>query len=190
METIKSVYKKKDREVKSSVSTIYSHCLISRNISIPITHIGKNIKQTIEKTLANQIEGKCIVEGYIKPASIQVISHSSGIVKATNILFEVVFECFSCFPVEGTLIQCVAKNITKAGIRGESKDEKPSPFVVFIMRDHHYNSSLFASIKEEDVFTVRVIGQRFELNDSFVSIIGELVDSNIFVPKNKLVIEE
>jgi DNA-directed RNA polymerase subunit E'/Rpb7 len=166
---------RKNKEIKSTSATIYSRCLISRHISIPITQIGKNIQQTIETTLVNQIEGKCIVEGFIKPASLRVISHSSGIVKATNILFEVVFECNACFPVEGTLIECVAKNITKAGIRGESKEEKPSPFVVFVMRDHHYNSSLFNSIKEDDVFTVRVIGQRFELNDPFVSIIGELV---------------
>ena len=33
----------------------------------------------------------------------------------------------------------------------------------------------FGSIKEGDKITVRVIGQRFELNDKFISIIGEFV---------------
>jgi hypothetical protein len=84
------------------------------------------------------------------------------------------------------LIQCVAKNITKAGIRAESANEVPSPVVVFIAKDHHYNNDYFADVKEGDRITVRVIGQRFELNDKYISIIGELVKPKVekeFAPK-------
>ena len=70
---------------------------------------------------------------------------------------------------------CNAKNITKAGIRCESADEVPSPIVVFIARDHHFNSNYFSTIQEDDKVTVKVIGQRFELNDKYISIIAELV---------------
>ena len=73
------------------------------------------------------------------------------------------------------LISCFAKNITKAGIRGESANDVPSPVIVFIAKDHHYNISYFNEVKEGDKITVRVIGQRFELNDKYVSVIGELV---------------
>jgi hypothetical protein len=73
------------------------------------------------------------------------------------------------------LIPCVAKNITKAGIRAESATDFPSPIVVFVAKDHHYNVPNFGDIKEGDKINVRVIGQRFELNDKYVSIIGELV---------------
>ena len=45
---------------------------------------------------------------------------------------------------------------------------------MFIARDHHYNSESFNEIKEGDKFTARVIGQRFELNDKYISIIAEL----------------
>ena len=71
------------------------------------------------------------------------------------------------------LINCLAKNITKAGIRAESADAIPSPVVVFIARDHHYNNAQFASIQVDEKFMVRVIGQRFELNDKYVSVIGK-----------------
>lgn len=162
---------------KAISSSIYSNCLISRHISVPIVEIGKNIAEVIKSYIVQQFEGKCIVEGYIKPTSTKIINYSSGIVKSTYIIFEVVFECQTCFPVEGMTIECVAKNITKAGIRGESKDHKPSPIVVFIARDHHYSMPYFSSIKENDTFTAKVIGQRFELNDKFVSVIAELVDT-------------
>jgi len=161
----------------TKLSSIYSRCLITRTIILPITAIGVNIREIIDKKIHDNYEGKCLVEGFIEKDSAKIISHSSGLIqRGTNISFVVVFECKACFPVEGTLISCVAKNITKAGIRAESLDEKPSPVVVFIARDHHYNSEQFNKIKEGDSFIARVIGQRFELNDKYVSIIGEAVD--------------
>jgi hypothetical protein len=138
--------------------------------------VGKNIQETIEKYVSLNYEGKCVVEGFIKPNSCKIITHSSGLIKGTNIVFEVVFECQICCPVEGMLVQCIAKNITKAGIRAESSDETPSPIIVFVTRDHHYMMQYFSTIEEGSKFTARVIGQRFELNDKYVSIIAELVE--------------
>lgn len=172
MEVAKQTSSKK-REVR--IAPIYSRCLITRNILLPIVSVGKNIKETIEKNIVFNYEGKCLVEGFVKPGSTNIVTHSSGIIQSTNILFTVVFECQVCFPVEGTLISCIAKNITKAGIRGESADEKPSPIVVFIARDHHFNVKQFSNIQEGDKFNARVIGQRFELNDKYISIIAELI---------------
>lgn len=164
----------KKRETK--IQSIYSRGLISRTIVLPITAIGKNIRETLEENIKINFEGKCLVEGFIKPNSANIISHSSGlIVKGSWVSFEVIFECEICFPVEGMLISCVAKNITKAGVKAESASDIPSPVIVFIARDHHYNMEYFSDIKEGDKITVRVIGQRFELNDKFISVIGEFI---------------
>ena len=180
----------KKREIK--ISSIYSRGLISRNIMLPITCIGNNIKETIEENIKQNFEGKCVVEGYIKENSSKLISYSSGIVKrGIYASFEVIFECQICFPVEGMLINCIVKNITKAGIRAESLNEIPSPIIVFVAKDHHYNNSLFSDIKEDDKINVRVIGQRFELNDKYISIIGELVKpKKNFTKKPRIVIED
>ena len=181
----------KKRDIR--YTSIYNRSLITRSISLPIVSIGKNIKETIEKNISINYEGKCIVEGFIKPGSSRIITYSSGIVKSNNIIFEVVFECEVCSPVEGMLIQCEAVNITKAGIRAECSNETPSPVVVFITRDHHYMIPKFGSIQEGDKFVVRVIGQRFELNDKYVSVIAELVVDTFKekeLKKKKLVIED
>jgi DNA-directed RNA polymerase subunit E'/Rpb7 len=164
---------KKKQQIENN---IYIRSLITRNISLPIVNIGKNVQQTIERFIIDNYEGKCVVEGFIKNGSSKIITFSSGLIKGTNISFEVVFECKICCPVEGMLIQCVAKNITKAGIRAESSDETPSPIVVFISRDHYYMQPYFSTIQEGSQFTAKVIGQRFELNDKYVSIIAELVE--------------
>jgi len=168
---------------KSTDISIYTPTLITRKIPIGIIHVGKNIKQTLERIIASQIEGKCVVEGFIKPGSAKIATYSSGIVKADEIIFDITFECMVCSPVEGMLINCVAKNITKMGIRAET-NETPSPVVIFISRDHHYTSSYFSNIKENDDIQVSVIGQRFELNDKYVSIIAKIVEPKTVVTKS------
>ena len=81
------------------------------------------------------------------------------------------------------LLNCTARNITKAGIRAESSEETPSPFILFVARDHYYSSDYFNSIEEKEKFVARVIAQRFELNDKYVSIIAELVPQKEYVLK-------
>jgi DNA-directed RNA polymerase subunit E'/Rpb7 len=173
MEAVAKPRYKKKQQIENN---IYTRSLITRSISIPIVSVGNNIQATIEKFVSLNYESKCVVEGFIKPNSCKIVTHSSGLIKGTNIIFEVLFECQICCPVEGMLLQCVAKNITKAGIRAESSEETPSPIIVFVTRDHHYMMQYFSTIEEGTKFTARVIGQRFELNDKYVSIIAELVE--------------
>ena len=172
----KSNFNKMNYNQTSVQPVLYSQILITRTITISINNIGNSIKETLEKAIAAQIEGKCIVEGYIKPKTIEIITFSSGLVAGSYVIFEVVFQCYVCSPVEGMLINCSAKHINKAGIRAEV-NEMPSPVVIFIARDHNYASALFAQVKENDEIKVRVIGQRFELNDKYISIIAELIET-------------
>jgi DNA-directed RNA polymerase subunit E'/Rpb7 len=169
------VNKPRNQYRQKEIRTVYSLSQITKKIGLPINAIGRKLQQTIEETIAAMVEGRCIVEGYVKPQSVRVITYSSGLIKGTEVVFDVVFECEVCFPVAGMLFSCVAKNITKAGIRAESVDEMPSPFVLFVARDHYYASDYFNSIEEKQKFTARVIAQRFELNDKYVSIIAEIV---------------
>jgi DNA-directed RNA polymerase subunit E'/Rpb7 len=176
----------KQKEIKS----VYSPCKITENIMLPITAIGKTLHQTIEDYIAKMVEGKCIVEGYVKPGSVKVITYSSGLVKGENNKFTVLFNCEVCYPVAGMILSCVAKNITKAGIRAESAEEQPSPFVLFIARDHFYSNNYFNSIEENEKFNARVIASRFEHNDKFVSVIAEPIFKKDSLMKPKLNIED
>ena len=160
---------------KRRMTGIYGSMLITRKIVLSIVNVGNNIKQTLENVIAKQVEGRCVVEGFVKPLSSKILTYSSGTLKGSNIEFEIVFECLVCCPVEGMHIACVAKNITKAGIRAETAED-PSPVVVFVARDHHLSSEYFTNVKEDDTINVRVIGQRYELIDKYISVIAELLE--------------
>ena len=160
---------------RDEVKSVYSRSLNSITINLPIESINATLTQNLENYIIAQIEGKCITEGYVKPGSIKIISNSSGLMNGAMVMFDVVYECLVCFPVSGMKLNCVVKNVTKAGIKAESLNETPSPFILFVARDHFYEEKKFLDIKENDQFIGRVIGQRFELNDPFISIIGEIV---------------
>jgi DNA-directed RNA polymerase subunit E'/Rpb7 len=172
-------------------SDIYEKGVITHLVSLTINEIGSNIKELLEEKIKNDLEGKCSKEGFVKPNSVEIISYSSGkIMNGSNITFEVVIEALFVFPVEGMLIDCVATNITKAGIKAELNNITQSPVIIFISRDHFNTDEYFLSIKENDSIKVRVIGQRFELNDTFISIIAELVKQRTQNKQPYIVLEE
>ena len=168
--------KKKTSSSDAGENVLYSKSILTQKVQLPYIIVGSNIETTIKHTISTKMEGKCIVEGYVRPGSIQIINISSGTLQGRFVEFVVVFECSICCPVEGMLIKCYAKNITQAGIRAFTNlDEKKSPVIIYVSRDHHSSDAYFNSIHEKDAIRIRVIGQRFELNDKQVSIIGELL---------------
>jgi hypothetical protein len=172
------VAKKVKKYKKNVIVDIFHNSMITKKVSVPIHNVGKNIRETLESIIASEIEGKCIAEGFVKEKSTRIMTYSCGVVSSNNIVFDIVFECMICLPVEGMHITCVAKNITKAGIRAET-DDMPSPVVIFVARDHHAAMNKFGNVTAGRKIKVRVIGQRFELNDKYISIIAELIDSNV-----------
>jgi hypothetical protein len=172
---------------RSSAKTagIFSNVLITHRVPISIIHVGDNIKQTLEKQVAFNIEGKCIVEGYVKPGSCSVVSYSSGELSGSDVIFIVVVECIVCCPIEGMIIPCIVKNITEsAGIKAVTQDS-PSPVIIYIARDHHYKNPEFSKLNIGDNIDVKVIGQRYELNDDYISVIAELVEIKSIVHRNE-----
>ena len=154
--------------------SLYIKNIISKKLSVPIKYVGTNIVEILEQILVNNFEGKCCIEGYVKRGSVKIITFSSGNIAGNCVIFTVVFEYLVCNPPQGMRISCAVSNITNAGILAHIDDGEYSPLNIFIARDHHYNIPYFSELKEKDIIMIRVVGQRFELNDPFVSVIGEL----------------
>lgn len=156
---------------------VYIKSLLTTKVSLAISEVGQNIRQNLEKKIAAKVEGKCGIEGFIQPKSVTVKTYSNGLVNTGSVDFQAVFECMICRPVEGMLIECVAKTITKAGIHAEVIGKNGEiPITAHIARDHNYNDARFNNVKEKDVIRVKVIGVRFELNDPCIDVIGKVVE--------------
>ncbi len=157
-----------------SNKSIYSKNLIHRKVIISMEMIGSNLINIIQKKISKKYEGKCSKEGYIKRGSIEIVTYSSGVLQDNSVVFDVSFECLICRPVEGMRIKCKIDNITKAGIRA-SYNNVESPVTIFLARDHYANNPIFTNLNEDDIISVKVIGTRFELNDTNIYAIAELL---------------
>lgn len=164
------------QSVKPKIFGVYIPSILTTKILLHITEIGKNIKQNLENKVVQKISNKCIPEGFVKPQSVKIQSYSAGLVPmSANITYTVIYECMVCYPVEGMIIEAKVKNITKAGFRCEVIDEAGNmPIIAFIIREHSAINNYFNSVNEEDTIKIKVIGVTFELNDPYISVIGEL----------------
>ena len=167
--------KKKDDEKNSKIYGVYMRSMLDKKVLLHINEIGRTLKSNLEKKISNEIAGKCIDEGFIKPNSIKVTNYSSGNIRGEYVEYQTVFECMICMPVEGMLIECVCKSVTKAGIHAEVQDEQGNiPLTLFIARDHQHLNEKMGNIAENDKLTARIIGIRFELNDKYICAIAKL----------------
>jgi len=158
---------------------VFSPAVLTLKVMLSITEVGRNVKQNLEKDISYRVTGRCIAEGIVKPNSVRILNYSSGSVRGERVEFQVMFECMICHPVEGMLMECITKTITKAGIHAEVVDNDGSvPVTVFIARDHHFTDKNFANIVENDKLTVNVIGVRYELNDPYICVIAKLIEQN------------
>tara|TARA_B100000579_G_scaffold197601_2_gene161494 strand:- start:4045 stop:4680 length:636 start_codon:yes stop_codon:yes gene_type:complete len=160
-----------------SKSNIYNKVLLTDKILINFKDVNNNIYNTINNIIKKKVEGLCINEGYVKIDSVKLISYSTGELFSDSTLFNIIYECYVANAVDSMTFDCVVKSITKVGIRAEL-NEDISPFIIFIARDHHFDNENFSKVSEGDIINVRVIGQRYELNNKFISIIAELLDIN------------
>ena len=169
-----------------AINSLYHATRIRRKLCIPFSAITdfSCMKAHLTQVISNEMDGRCIAEGFVKPGSCFVRSYSNGTFAAGNIRFDLEIECMLCCPKEGTVMNCIAKTVTQAGIRAHAFDHlrEPSPVVIYISREMHdvsatrmmaNNAASMDSIKPGDVIQVKVVGKRFDLNDKYVSIIGE-----------------
>ena len=82
------------------------------------------------------------------------------------------------------IISAKVKDITKAGIRALLPNDDKT-LMIFVARDHHYNSQKFSQINVDEDIKVKVLGQRFEINDPFIAVIGELYENKDIFDKGK-----
>jgi DNA-directed RNA polymerase subunit E'/Rpb7 len=157
---------------------VYVDSLLSKKVVLKITEIGKNVKENLERKIKNSIEGKCIMEGFVKPNTVQVKSYSCGLIKDDHIEFQVIYRCDICNPVKGLDVECKVKDITKAGIHAEVKDQEDNvPIIIFVARDHNYENNMFDKVEKDAIINTKIIGVRFELNDPSITAIAYLIKS-------------
>lgn len=146
---------------------------IREHIKVAYAKIGKDMESYFQSYCETHIEGKCRNEGYIRPGKSSVVRYSAGLLQGADVDFMVVYEVHCCLPYEDMELSCIVKNINKIGIRCIITEDD-NPLVVFISAEQNAQMEM-DKYKQGDTVRVRVLGNQFELNDTFITIIAEII---------------
>ena len=159
---------------------IYTNMILERKVGISPKQLkkAKNIDEILLSNLKNEIDGKCIHEGYVRPNSIKIYERSIGSISDGhfngNMFFNIRFSVNLCNPAEGSIISCTAHSINKMGILGGIGIIGKSPLLILLARQHHIDNDLFSQINEGDSISIEIIGKKYELGDKQINVIAEL----------------
>jgi len=165
------------------MTEIFIPNIIDYSLCIEAGSINKKIDNIIKKKLRDEIEGKCIKEGYVKKKSIKILNRSLGELLASHfngsILYHIKLKLEVCNPLEGTIIKGIIKNINKMGILAESGEGDPPPLSILLAKQHHIDNTVFENLQLDDEISIKIIGKRFEYGDVQINIIGVLEENPV-----------
>ena len=151
---------------------------IKSSLSIEPKDLNSNLNKIIIKKIRQNIEGKCIKNGYVKKNSVKLIKRSLGQSLTShfngNVIYHVEYLVDLCNPLEGAIIECIVINSNKMGVLAEIMGVEDSPLNILLAKQHHIENSEFEDLKDRDIIKIRVLGKRYEFGDSQITIIGLL----------------
>ena len=154
---------------------LFNRSILAKTLSLPMSRVGGNLKEMLRHEVSQLVEGKCIVDGYVKKHSVEILSYSCGLVRGNNVIFEVSYSCEVFLPCAGMILsECVITEILEsAGIEVKSK-LSPNIFIVYIYQDHNFEDNEFKG-RIGDTVSINVVDYRFEIYDEVITIMGEIV---------------
>ena len=163
-------------------NSLFRFSILSRRIKIPIYNVNENIITTMEKYIKINFEQKCHIEGYIEKDSSEVLTVSGGNVSGSDVIYMVIFQCKICNPSEGMVLNCIVGSSFHKSVRAfisssmeNAKDIQQNFIVAFIALPESEEELKVDLPSNGDEIKVKVIASRFELNDTFITVIGEYI---------------
>jgi DNA-directed RNA polymerase subunit E'/Rpb7 len=161
---------------KLKSSPIYIASILQTKISVKIVNIRESILETLASKLLDMVGNKCIEDGYISSHNIHILIHSEGTIHFDEIVYHLTYRCNIAQPVDGMVFKAKVKTITKAGIHSQVFDDYGHvPMTVYILNDQNCPNALFHAVKDTDHILIKVITTRYELLDSSISVIANLL---------------
>jgi ribA/ribD-fused uncharacterized protein len=174
-----------------------------------------NIQSVIAAKLAEKLEGKCSLHGWVLPNSSKVLSRSMGYIEKGRFTGDVVFHIQAqarvLNPPSGSHVvgEVIGNNMmgmyVSYKVRMRQEDKKTKQVVIsdvdaikiILPRDLHIGDESFSKIEIGDTVHVEIKKSRFQVNDKFilsVGVFGGKADSDYKPPvveeEENVVVEE
>jgi DNA-directed RNA polymerase subunit E'/Rpb7 len=151
---------------------MFTQVVLKEQILVPFVRCY-SLKRYFLSYAKDKIEGKCRNEGYVSIGSVTVLNYSCGLLFADSVSFDVTYQADVCKPEVDQIVPCKIIHNTKIGIRGLYQ-EGNNPIIFFVSREHNPDKN-FEEYAIGQTIQVKLLGTRFELNDTAISAIAEII---------------
>ena len=162
----------------------YQKITIERNIIIDSKFINKNLNENILNALKNEIEEKCIGEGYIQKDSVKILQRSIGSVLTNsfkaNVSYHVNASVNVCNPPKDSILKTKVVGMNKSGILCINE-----PLNILVIKNLMKKDE-FNNINIGDIISVKVKDKKFNLYDKTIKIIAEINNEDSKENKRKI----
>lgn len=152
---------------------IYFHTQINRRVSLNPRFLDIDFAKYIEKIVKNNVEGRCIREGYVVPGTTIVLERSMGNLNNNqfngNIIYDVKIGVKICNIPVNSIVKAPIIKMNKLGLLAEL-----GPLMIIVPKEIHSNKDAFKDIKIGDEIELLIIGKTFELNSKKISVYARL----------------
>jgi DNA-directed RNA polymerase subunit E'/Rpb7 len=146
---------------------LYMPCVADRVICLCISEImDSSPTDLILKLLRQQVEGKCIKEGFVRPNSVKLRSVCAGKLEGSNVQYNVTFRADVCDPLKDMVVVCRVLTVTKAGLNCTVNENNINPLTVFITRQPHEDT--ISNVMPGDNIRARIQATTFQIYDTYI----------------------
>ena len=155
-------------------------------ISLEPYYMNTDILNNMKIVLKKKVEKKCNKNGYIDEIY-RIIEYSDGIMPSENLngnaIFNIIYHCKICIPIENTIIIGLIKVINQEliiAINGPIMFFIPKENInttIWNISDGYINNNTQNKLKVGDYIKIKILDKRINQNDTQIRIIGNLMDT-------------
>ena len=132
------------------------------------------VRDVLQKKLQSKLEGRCSRDGWVKPGTLSILSHSMGYVESGRFTGDIVYHT-KC---EGRVINPSADTIVEGEVIRKNKMgiyvNVVDAIRIILPRDHpsHIGNEEYDSVTVGEKVTVMIKKSRFQVNDEYILSVG------------------
>lgn len=171
---------------------MFVRTVLHDHIKLHARELGKNYRDVLLVKVRGSVEGKCTRHGYIVPNSVQLLGCSCGRLDGSSlngdVVYEVEYQATVCNPPEKSVVQARVMNVNRFGILAhgglttvtEVAGERQLNVLEIIVAKQGVALASdvdLDKVKIGDDLQVQILGKRFELNDTKITVIGKVLST-------------
>ena len=159
------------------MNKLYTTNILDYRYHLESNEFGTSPDEVFLKKLKNEIEGRCISQGYVKIGSVKILSRSLGRINQAYFtglpVYDIKYQAEICNPPIGSIIECIIKDETKMGLVCYISDSD-NPLDIVVPSQWHFDNKQYTMLEPGMKIKVKIARKRHVSGDNNISVIASL----------------